>query len=361
MLWSTPALAGAALLLPTVAAAPKFGKAANLSTKAQAGAHVIYSYSGSSIPSELYTLASQGAVGGIILFGDNVDSNTASEIEQLQSTYKKSASYAGYPLIIVTDQEGGEVARLPGGPTASEYDIGQSNNVPSAASSAGVTAATACAAYNVNGNLAPVLGVYRSPGDFLDQYQRSYSTEQYIAKEAGSAFILAQQAHGVIATAKHFPGLGAATASEDTDVEPVTLNVSLEDLRTIDEVPFVGAVAAGVDMVMASWAVYPAMDTLPAGLSPSWIGSELRSRLGYTGVTITDAIEAGALQAYGSNETRALKAMNAGMDIILASVGDPSQGSGIVSAIETALGNGGLSQSAFTSSTSRIMSLRSKL
>ena len=62
------------------------------------------------------------------------------------------------------------------------------------------------------------------------------------------------------ATAKHFPGLGSATKSQNTDTGPVTLNVSLSGLRSKDEVPYPAAIAAGVKLIMASWAVYPALD-----------------------------------------------------------------------------------------------------
>ncbi len=82
---------------------------------------------------------------------------------------------------------------------------------------------------------------------------------------------------------------------------PVTLNVSLSGLRARDEAPYPAAIAAGVKLVMASWAIYPALDAShPAGLSPAVIQGELRGRLGYQGVTVTDAIEAGALAAFGS-------------------------------------------------------------
>ena len=120
----------------------------------------------------------------------------------------------------------------------------------------------------MNVNLAPVLDVYRAPGDFTDQYQRSYSSSAATVAACGKAFITAQQQAGVAATAKHFPGLGAATATQNTDNGPVTLSVSLAGLRAIDEAPYPAAIAAGVKLVMASWAVYPALDARrPAGLS----------------------------------------------------------------------------------------------
>ena len=92
----------------------------------------------------------------------------------------------------------------------------------------------------MNVNLAPVLDVYAAAGDFDDQYGRSYSMDPDSVSGLGADFITAQQATGVAATAKHFPGLGAATAAQNTDVRPVTLNVSLPALRAIDEYPLPG-------------------------------------------------------------------------------------------------------------------------
>ena len=87
----------------------------------------------------------------------------------------------------------------------------------------------------------------------------------------------------------------------------MTLNVSLSGLRGKDEVPYPAAIAAGVKLVMVSWATYPAFDRAhPAGLSPTVVQSELRARLGFQGVTITDALEAGALKAFGTTAQRAL-------------------------------------------------------
>jgi Glycosyl hydrolase family 3 N terminal domain len=98
----------------------------------------------------------------------------------------------------------------------------------------------------------------------------------------GAASISAQQRTGVAATAKHFPGLGAAATNQNTDEGPVTLNLSLDTIRRVDEVPYPAAIQAGVELVMSSWAVYPALDPpRPAGLSPTVIQGELRARLGF--------------------------------------------------------------------------------
>ena len=124
-----------------------------------------------------------------------------------------------------------------------------------------------------------------------------------VVSALGADFITAQQRVGVAATAKHFPGLGAAAASQDTDAEPVTLEpAAASTLRAVDEFPYRAAIAAGVKLVMVSWAVYPALDAGTPGraVGHAIVQGELRERLGFKGVTITDALEAGALQAFGT-------------------------------------------------------------
>jgi beta-N-acetylhexosaminidase len=207
-----------------------------------------------------------------------------------------------------------------------------------------------------------VLDVYAAAGDFDDQYGRSYSMDPDSVSGLGADFITAQQATGVAATAKHFPGLGPATAAQNTDVRPVTLNVSLPDLRTIDEYPYQAAIAAGVKLIMVSWAVYPALDPgRPAGLSPVIVGGELRQRLGFTGVTITDALEAGALQPFGTTQNRAVLAAAAGMDLLLCSDLNASQGEQARTALRDGYRNGTLGRAAFNAALQRIITLRSGL
>jgi beta-N-acetylhexosaminidase len=262
----------------------------------------------------------------------------------------------------MTDQEGGLVRRLPGAPTLSEKQIGQSSNPAAAASSAGTGAGQNLAGVGMNVNLAPVLDVFYRPGNFIDQFQRSYSSRAPVVATCGKAFITAQQRAGVAATAKHFPGLGSAATSQNTDVRPVTLTVPLSGLRSRDQVPYPAAIAARVKLIMASWAVYPALDAHhPAGLSPAVIQNELRGRLGYKGVTITDAIEAGALAAFGTSAQRAVLAARAGMDLLLCSAQTPAQGQSVVAALASALDRGQLGRTAFNAAVGRVTALRDSL
>ena len=336
--------------------------ATGLSDLQLAGQRVISSYPGLTPPQSLLRDITAGHTAGVIFFGENIssDSQIAGVITRLRQAQAQSPVHV--PLLLMTDQEGGLVRRLPGQPTLSEKQIGESSDPASAATSAGTGAGQNLAGVGMNVNLAPVLDVYYQSGNFIDTYQRSYSHNPAVVLECGRAFITAQQATGVAATAKHFPGLGSATRNQDTDAGPVTLTVSLTKLHTIDEVPYPAAIGAGVKLVMVSWAIYPALDPkLPAGLSPKVIGQELRGRNGFTGVTVTDALEAGALGAFGSTGQRAVTAAGAGMDLLLCAARDITQAETATSALATALSNGQLNRAAFSAAVSRVTALRAGL
>ena len=311
---------------------------ARASSRQLAGQRVIYSYAGLSVPDTLLQAIRAGEAAGVIFFGENITSvaQIAAVTSQLRQAQQDSPIQA--PLLLMTDQEGGLVRRLSGAPERSEKQIGQAADPVAAPQQAGAAAGENLGGVGMNVNLAPVLDVYRQPGDFTDQHQRSYSQSPQTVADCGAAFIAAQQRTGVAATAKHFPGLGPADAEENTDAGPVALNVSLPDLRNIDEAPYTAAIDVGVQLVMLSWARYPALDaTYPAGLSQAIVQGELRGQLGFQGVTITDGLEAGALNGFGDPGQRAVLAARAGMDLILCSAQDAGQGQTVTAALAAAL------------------------
>jgi beta-N-acetylhexosaminidase len=335
-----------------------------LSLQQMAGQRVIYSYRGLRPPAALLRLIRHGEVGGVIFFAQNVSSpaQIAGVIAELDRANASRLNPVRAPLLLMTDQEGGLVRRLPGAPLLSEREIGESADPAAGAASAGRGAGLNLRGLGLNVNLAPVLDVYRQPGDFDDQFQRSYSMNPAVVADLGVGFIKAQQGLGVAATAKHFPGLGAAAQPQDTDLRPVTLNVPLATIRNTDELPYRAAIAAGVRLVMVSWAVYPALDAArPAGLSPVIVGGELRHRLGFRGVTITDALEAGALGGYGTFGHRGLLAAEAGMDLILCSQQDVSEGEQTAAGLRDGYRDGQLGKRAFTAALQRVLALRASL
>ena len=250
----------AAAAQPAAAQSPEAVLASTLSAAQLAGQRVIYSYSGFTPPSALLKLIRHGEVGGVIFFSSNFENATqfTAAVTKLIANNSLAQNPAhNFPLLLMVDQEGGEVRRLPGAPVDSEKFIGSQPNAAALATMAGQGAGENLLSFGLNVNLAPVLDVFRAPGDFDDQFQRSYSMNPAVVSTLGADFITAQQATGVAATAKHFPGLGAATASQNTDNVPVTITLSKSALQTVDEVPYQAAIAAGVKLVLVSWAKYP--------------------------------------------------------------------------------------------------------
>jgi beta-N-acetylhexosaminidase len=363
-------LAGAGVMAPSRASAagptggaskPTPRRPSELSPAQQVGQRVIWSYPGLTPPPALLDAIRAGLVGGVIFFGENIDRTNRSQIQAVTSQLAQVQvdSGLGYPLLLMTDQEGGVVQRLPGAPGISEKQIGASADPVGTARSAGTGAAQNLLDAGMNCNLAPVLDVFRQTGNFDDQFGRSYSMDPLVCGQCGRASVAVQQRLGVVTSAKHFPGLGAAIRAQNTDLGPVTLDVSLPDLRRIDELPFTHAINANVDTIMTSWATYPALDPdRPAGLSQRIVRGELRGRLGYRGVTITDAIEAGALQSFGDTGQRAVAAAAAGMDIVLCSARSVSQGQAAVDALQAALAGGQLPRGQEHEALLRVLALR---
>jgi beta-N-acetylhexosaminidase len=334
---------------------------AQLTPEQLAGQRVIYSYPGLTPPPALLQRIREGEAAGVIFFGENVSSEAQirSAIAELRGAQAESP--VREPLLLMTDQEGGQVRRLPGAPTLSAKQVGGTGDT-SAAASAGADAARNLIGVGMNLNLAPVLDVFHSAGDFADSAQRSFGDDPSKVAALGSAFLAAEQRQGIAATAKHFPGLGAAARDQNTDLGPVTLDESLATLRGVDEAPYPVAIAAGVKLIMLSWATYPALDGLhPAGLSAAVVQQELRGRLGFTGVTITDALEAKALDRFGTTSQRALAAARAGMDLLLCSSRSVSQGETATTALAEALSTGQLDPSAFRAAADRVTALRALL
>jgi beta-N-acetylhexosaminidase len=336
-----------------------------LSAAQLAGQRIVYAYSGLTPPESLLARIRDGEAAGVIFFSPNISSlgQIRAVIRELQRANTSSPVHD--PLLMMTDQEGGLVRRLPGAPELSERQIGESPDAAVLARQAGEGAGKNLASVGINVNLAPVLDVFRQPDNFIDQFQRSYGMNAQTVGNLGGAFISAQQQTGVAATAKHFPGLGAATISQNTDEVPVQLNLSLHELRSIDEAPYRTAIAAGVQLVMTSWAVYPALDPrLPAGLSPTVIEGELRGRLGFRGVTITDGIEAGALRSFGTPAQRGVLAASAGADLLLCSAthveeNSPAEGIAVLHGVASALATERLNRASAEQAAERVIALRS--
>jgi len=186
----------------TVANAAALAVAAKLNIAQLAGQRVIYSYTGLTPPAGLLKLIRHGEVAGVIFFSGNVgsDAHLAAVVRQLQRANASSTNPVREPLLLMTDQEGGLVRRLPGEPVLSAKQIGESAHPWATATREGAAAAENLRGVGLNVNLAPVLDVFRTPGNFIDEFGRSFSSNPATVQKLGQLFATAMQqkywAHG---------------------------------------------------------------------------------------------------------------------------------------------------------------------
>lgn len=304
------ALSLAALGQPPAITHVAASAAPQLSIRQAVGQHMVFAYDGLQPPAALRRRIARGEAAGVILFARNVRSaaQVRATMRSLQAIRRPPGLRA--PLIVMADQEGGPVRRIPGAPARAAADVGSATR----ARADGAAAARTLRGAGVNMDLAPVADVGRA-GAALVAEQRIYGRTAGTVGALASAFAGGLRAGGVRATAKHFPGFGAAAVN--TDNAPQRIQTPLDTLRRVDAAPFARLVREGIDAVMLSTAVYPALDERPAAFSERWIGDELRARLRFRGVTITDDLGTPAVASFGSLARRATLAVLAGADLPL--------------------------------------------
>lgn len=256
----------------------------------------------------------RGEVGAIVLFGSNITTRTALDaaIVKLQA----SAAAGGQPrLLIMVDQEGGKIRRIPwAGPTLSARQMGIDNSVTETTLQ-GSSSARTLRSDGINVNLAPVADVADSTASFMYQQARTFGFSATRVSRLAIAFANGTSSAGVVPTFKHFPGIGRATLN--TDSHKVVIRASKATMEE-DLLPFRNAIAAGsVRLLMLSNAIYTAWDVTNAAGWSKAMSAFIRNDLGYTGVTITDSLT-GTSTAYGlSPSTLASRACRAGTDMIM--------------------------------------------
>lgn len=320
-----------------------------------AGERVVVGIDGTGITPELHAAVRTGKVAGVLLFEADFPTRAAGRelIDELQAIPRPS-KLADLPLLVMTDQEGGEVKRVDGPPEASAAAMGR-EGAASARRQGELTAAN-LRDLGVTVDLAPVLDVAR-PGGVIEATERGFGATSAMVKATAIPFAEGLQASGVAATGKHFPGLGAAT--ENTDFEAQDLALSQSELRGVDEAPYRAFIAAGGRLVMLSTAIYPTFSPRPAAFTRAIATGELRGRLGFEGVTITDSLGSAAVAEFGGQREAAVDGASAGDDLLL--FDDlPSALEG-QAALVAQLARGGLREPPFLVAAERVLDLRAEL
>jgi beta-N-acetylhexosaminidase len=276
-----------------------------LTLEQQVGQLLVLSFSGTTAPEYVREALRERRVAGVILFGGNI--TAPSQLRELIGDLRRQG---GRPIVAV-DQEGGSVRRLPwAGPFAAQPEQFRRGTVRADAAAA----ARQLRAVGVTVTLAPVADVPSVRGAALAG--RAFSSDPRAASDAMRAAVRGWRTGGVAATAKHFPGIGAAPANTDDAI--VTIRRSRGALDAVDLAPFGAAIDAGIPLVMVGHARYPALDrSRIASQSAPIIEGVLREELGFRGVVVTDSMEAQASLATGSITRASERAIRAGADLLL--------------------------------------------
>jgi beta-N-acetylhexosaminidase len=332
--------------------------AAELTLAQAVGQRVVVSLPGTTVPDALARQVRRGEVAGVILFARNVASRDQLRAltARLQSERRRGpAALRERPLLVMIDQEGGLVKRLPGAPSRSAAGMGATGSA-AAVRAEGVATARNLRGVGVNVDLAPVLDL-GLPGSFQRATGRSFAATPDAVSRYGGAFADGLAAGGVLATAKHFPGLGRGSADEDRRLNRI--DVPLATLRSQDEAPFRDVARRGLPLVMVSTGVYPALSPGPAMFSTAIATTELRDVVGFGGVTISDDLEVPAL-AHLSPERKALAAARAGEDLLLFCQSAEAAARG-AAALRRAVASGALPRAQLDAGADRVLALRDRL
>lgn len=274
---------------------------------------------GSRTASSLDAMIADDHIGNIFFIGGWRDSGNvldASDHVQQQAT---SASTKKVGFLIAADQEGGQVQQLKGTgfpPLPSALDQGA---MPSAqrldlTRSIGRQLKTA----GVNMNLAPVADTV-PPGnprsnEPIGRWSRQYGNDPATAAAGVTDAVKGMESGGVLTTLKHFPGLGRVTGNTDFTTSGIVDNQTTADDQYLQ--PFRAGIAAGAGAVMVSSAYYAKIDPAHQAIFSAKVMNVLRQDLGFTGVVISDDLNAVAIRSVATGE-RAVQMIRAGGDIAL--------------------------------------------
>jgi len=313
-------------------------------------------FDGLTAPDYILDWLQSGRIGGIILFARNVQSP-----EQLATLTRSLHEASETPILIGIDQEGGMVARLrqsqgftesPGAMAlaATQDKLQQTETISR-------MLADEMRSLGINWTYAPVVDLsYNADNPTVGT--RSFGIDPQQVGELAAHATQGFQAGGVMACAKHFPGLG--NTSVDSHLDLPSLDAPLDQLLVNDLVPYQHVIDANIASIMTTHTIYSALDSkYPATLSEIVIQDVLRKQLGYSGVVVTDCLEMHAItKHYGQGEAAVLGIL-ADVDILLISHSRSHQEAAFA-AVEEAVQAGRITQKNLDTAYERIMAIKAQ-
>lgn len=293
-------------------------------------------------------------VGGVIMFGNNIK-----ERSQIIDLLRGMQSYSKIPLFTAVDEEGGRVARL------GKADVGVTKFPPMAevgargntdeAAQIGATLGKELREIGFNVDFAPVADIITVENND-DIGDRSFGEDPQLVAGMVAAEVKAMSDNGLIATLKHFPSNGSTETN--THYGSGVCTRTLDELRANEFIPFKAGIDAGADMVMVAHMAVPDItgDETPSTLSSVVIKDLLRNELGFGGVVVSDALNMGAITSQYTPLEAAMKAIDAGADILLMSPDVRNTATGIINAVYA----GDITEERINESVDRILKLKLK-
>lgn len=210
-------------------------------------------------------------------------------------------------------------------------------------------------AMGVNMNYVPVLDVNVNEDNPIIN-TRAFGGDPHLVARIGVAFIKGSQAGGLITCGKHFPGHGDTHVDSHTNLG--SIDVDKRRIEQVELVPFREAIAAGVDAIMSAHLLIPAYEPeeLPATLSHRIMHSLLREELGFEGVTVSDALEMGAIAKTFTAEEAIVRAMNAGVDQLIMPIDNARSTGFLLHAVQ----DGRVAESRLDEAVARLLALKEK-
>jgi beta-N-acetylhexosaminidase len=299
-------------------------------------------------------------VGGLILTNaSNGRVIRKAEPYALAAFLNRVQRMAGVPLLVGSDFERGASMRVEGTTVFPHAMAFGAAGDPAFSRFEGEVTAREARALGVHWVYFPVADVNNNPDNPILNI-RSFGEDPGEVAAHVKAFI--EGAHSdkrdfVLTTAKHFPGHGDTAV--DSHISLAANNAGRERLERLELVPFRAAIDAGVDSIMTAHIAVPALapPDVPATLSPAILTGLLRNELGFKGLVVTDALDMGGItKGFGGAEA-AVRALEAGADVLLMPV-DPEAA---LKAVVAAVGTGRLTRRRIQESVVAILSAKERL
>ncbi|GAA4836982.1 glycoside hydrolase family 3 protein [Saccharopolyspora rosea] len=302
-------------------------------------------------------------LGGIIHFTWTDSLDNPRQVAELSNGLQRAATSSGarVPLLIGTDQEQGQVTRLPEPATRfpGNMALGAGRSPADAERAAAITGQE-MRAMGLNQDFAPSGDVNVNPANPVIGV-RSFSSDPQLA-----ARLTAAQVHGyedsappgatVSAAVKHFPGHG--DTNQDSHTSLPVIEHDRQQWEQLDAPPFREAIKAGTDAVMSAHIVVPKLDASagePSTLSPKVLTGMLRDELGFRGVVFTDSLKMEGVRRKHPDAEIPVLALQAGADVLLMPNDLRTAIDGVIGAVRS----GRLSEQRIDESVQRILALKS--